>query len=99
MLLSGQLSSGSGELDTTDGVITGLSGTFNGLAITALLAPGVSFGNDNLLQIPPAPLYVTPNGFSFLDSAGDQINICVQLWARSVLFQARSVSLITCTVP
>jgi len=79
MLLSGQLSSGSGELDTTDGVIAGLSGTFNGLAITALLAPGVSFGNDNLLQIPPAPLYVTPNGFSFLDSAGDQINIYAAL--------------------
>lgn len=79
LLLAGQLSSGSGELDTTDGVITGISGTFNGLAITALLAPGVAFGNDNLLQIPPAPLYVTPNGFSFLDSAGDQINIYAAL--------------------
>jgi hypothetical protein len=79
MLLSGVLSSGSGDLNTTDGVITGLSGTFNGLAITALLAPGTSFGNDNLIQIPPAPLYVTPNGFSFLDSAGDQINIYAAL--------------------
>lgn len=79
LLLSGQLSSGSGELDTTDGVITGISGTFNGLAITALLPPGVAFGNDNVLQIPPAPLYVTPNGFSFLDSAGDQINIYAAL--------------------
>lgn len=78
-LLSGVLSSGSGEFDTTDGVITGISGTFDGLAITALLVPGVSFGNDNLLQIPPAPLFVTPNGFSFLDSAGDQINIYAAL--------------------
>jgi hypothetical protein len=77
--LTGLLSSGGGELNTTDGVITGISGTFNGLAITALLAPGVSFGNDNVLQIPPAPLYVTPNGFSFLDSAGDQINIYAAL--------------------
>ena len=79
LLLAGELSSGSGELNTTDGVITGLSGTFNGLAITALLSPGAAFGNDNLLQIPPAPLYVTPNGFSFLDSAGDQINIYAAL--------------------
>ena len=78
-LLSGQLSSGGGELNATDGIITGISGTFNGLAITALLAPDVAFGNDNLLQIPPAPLYVTPNGFSFLDSAGDQINIYAAL--------------------
>ncbi len=79
MLLSGVLSSGSGELNTTDGVITELSGTFNGLAITALLPPGAAFGNDNLIQIPPAPLYVTPGGFSFLDSAGDQINIYAAL--------------------
>jgi hypothetical protein len=75
LLFTGQLNSGSGELTTTDGVITGLSGTFNGLAITALFAPDGFFGNDNLLQIPPAPLYVTGNGFSFLDSAGDRINI------------------------
>ncbi len=78
-LLSGVLSSGGGELSTTDGVITELSGTFNGLAITALLPPGAAFGNDNLLQIPPAPLFVTPNGFSFLDSAGNQINIYAAL--------------------
>ena len=74
-LLNGVLSSGSGELDATDGLITGISGTFNGLAITALVAPGGPLGNDNILQIPPAPLYFTPGGFSFLDSAGDQINI------------------------
>jgi hypothetical protein len=78
-LLSGVLSSGGGELSTTDGVITELSGTFNGLAITALLPPGAAFGNDNLLQIPPAPLFVTPGGFSFLDSAGDVINIYAAL--------------------
>ena len=66
-------------MNTTNGVITGLSGTFNGLAITALLAPGASFGNDNLFQIPPAPLYLTPNGVSFQDSAGDQINIYAAL--------------------
>jgi hypothetical protein len=74
-LLSGVLSSGSGELDATDGIVTGISGTFNGLAITALVAPGGPLGNDNILQIPPAPLYFTPGGVSFLDSAGDQINI------------------------
>jgi len=75
MLLSGVLSSGSGELTTTDAVITELSGTFNGLTIASLVPPGGLFGNDNVLLIPPAPLYVTQNGFSFLDSAGDQINI------------------------
>ena len=74
-LLNGVLSSGSGELDATDGIITGISGTFNGLAITALVAPGGPLGNDNILQIPPAPLYFTPGGVSFLESAGDQINI------------------------
>lgn len=75
MVLSGPLSSGSGELTTTNGIITGLSGTFNGLAITALLPPGAFAGNDNVLQIPGAPLLLTVNGFSFLDSAGDQSNI------------------------
>jgi hypothetical protein len=72
---SGILDSGSGELTTTGGVITGLSGTFNGLDITALLPPGAFVGNDNVLLIPPAPLYLTPGGFSFLDSAGTQFNI------------------------
>ena len=43
--------------------------------ITALVAPGGVLGNDNILQIPPAPLYFTPGGVSFLESAGDQINI------------------------
>jgi hypothetical protein len=84
MLDLGVLSSGSGELNTTDGVITELSGTFNGLDITALLAPGAFAGNDNLLQIPPAPLFVTPNGFSFLDSAGDQINIYAVLGTQCI---------------
>jgi len=74
-LLSGVLSSASGELTTTDGIITELSGTINGLAITALLAPGAFAANDNVLLLPPAPLFVTEAGFSFLDSAGDQINI------------------------
>ena len=74
-LLNGVLSSGSGELNATDGIITGISGTFNGLALTALVAPGGPLGNDNILQIPPAPLLLTPGGVSFLDSAGDQINI------------------------
>jgi hypothetical protein len=74
-VLNGVLSSGSGELDATDGIITGISGTFNGLTITALVAPGGPLGNDNILQIPPAPLFFTPGGVSFLESAGDQINI------------------------
>jgi hypothetical protein len=74
-IASGILDSGSGELTTTGGVITGLSGTFNGLDITALLPPGAFVGNDNLLLIPPAPLYLTTGGVSFLDSAGTQFNI------------------------
>jgi hypothetical protein len=72
---SGILDSGRGELTTANGVITGLSGTFNGLGIAALVPPGGLFGNDNLLLLPPAPLYLTPGGFSFLDSAGTQFNI------------------------
>jgi len=71
----GVLDSGSGELTTTNGVITGLSGTFKGLAIAGLLPPGAFAGNDNLLLIPPAPLFLTPGGFSFLDSAGTPFNI------------------------
>jgi hypothetical protein len=74
-IASGILDSGGGELTATGGVITGLSGTFNGLDITALLSPGAFVGNDNLLLIPPAPLYLTAGGFSFLDSAGAQFNI------------------------
>jgi hypothetical protein len=71
----GILDSGSGELTTTGGVITGLSGTFNGLNIAVLIPPGDFAGNDNVLLIPPAPLFLTPNGFSFLDSAGTNFNI------------------------
>jgi hypothetical protein len=70
---------GSGELTTTNGVITEISGTFNGLAIAALLPPGAFAGNDNLLLVPAAPLYVTMNGFSFVDSAGTQYNIYASL--------------------
>jgi len=70
---------GSGELTTTDGVITELSGTFDGLAIAGLLPLGAFAGNDNLLLVPAAPLYVTMNGFSFVDSAGTQFNIYASL--------------------
>jgi hypothetical protein len=72
---SGLLNLGSGELTTTDGVITELSGTFDGLAIASLLAPGAFAGNDNLLLIPAAPWYLTTDGFSFLDSTGAEFNI------------------------
>lgn len=72
---SGLLNSGSGELTTTDGVITELSGTFDGLAISTLLAPGAFAGNDNLLLPPTAPWYLTQGGFSFLDSTGAEFNI------------------------
>jgi hypothetical protein len=76
---TGILDSGGGELTTTNGVITGISGTFNGLAIASLVAPGGLAGNDNLLLIPPAPLFVTPGGLSFLDSAGTGFNIYASL--------------------
>ena len=71
----GILDFGGGELTTTNGVITEISGMFDGLAITALVPPGGLFANDNLLVLPPAPLFVTQGGFSFLDSAGTQFNI------------------------
>jgi len=47
----GILDSGSGELTITNGVITGLSGTFNGLAIASIVPPGGLFGNDNLTYL------------------------------------------------
>ncbi len=72
---SGLLYFGTGELTTTDGVITELSGTFDGLAISALLAPGAFAGNDNLLLLPADPWYLTSGGFSFLNSAGAEFNI------------------------
>jgi len=60
------LNFGSGELSTTNGIITELSGTFDGLAITGLLAPGSFAGNDNVLIFPAAPWFLTLGGFSFL---------------------------------
>jgi hypothetical protein len=73
---------GSGELTETNGVITEISGTFDGLAITGLLPPDTFNGNDNLLLLPAAPLYVTANGFSFMDSAGTQYNIIASLGSQ-----------------
>ena len=58
--------SASGQLTTTDTLvggaytITGITGMRNGVAISALLAPGVIQGNDNLL-FPSAPP-LTNNG-------------------------------------
>ena len=63
------------ELTATNGLITGIPRIFNGLPMAALLSPGAFAGNDSLLLIPPAPLAVTPNGFSFLDSGATQFNI------------------------
>ena len=74
-VLVGPLNSGSGVITTTDGVITGISGVFNGSAITALLPPEAFLGNDNVLLIPPSPLYLTIKGFSFENAAGNQVNI------------------------
>jgi hypothetical protein len=65
-----------------DGVINELSGTFNGVAIAGLLPPGAFAGNDNLLLVPAAPLYVTPGGFSFTDSAGAPFNIYASLGSQ-----------------
>jgi hypothetical protein len=73
------INSGNGELTETNGVITEISGTFNGVPIAGLLPVNAFAGNDNLLLLPAAPLYVTMNGFSFLDSAGTQYNIYASL--------------------
>jgi hypothetical protein len=71
---SGNLNFGSGELTTTNGVITELSGTFDGLTIADLLPPGSFAGNDNLLIFPAAPWYLTSGGFSFV-VAGAEFNL------------------------
>jgi hypothetical protein len=68
--------SGSGTL-STDGVgnpqtIETFTGTWNGEAITALLAPGNIGGNDNLLAAPPPQL--DGSGLSFSTNS-DQFNI------------------------
>jgi hypothetical protein len=71
----GPLNSGSGVITTSDGVITGISGVFDGSAITALLPLEAFLGNDNVLLVPPTPLYLTLNGFSFQDAAGNLVNV------------------------
>lgn len=69
--------SATGTLTTTDTLvnnavtITGITGTYNGNAITALLAPFSYGGNDNLLYINSSPLLDTA-GFSFTASGLSQ---------------------------
>jgi hypothetical protein len=67
--------SASGLFATTDlsggsYTVTGVSGTWNGVAITGIIAPGGFDGNDNLL-FPTAP-YLTFGGLSFaVNGVGD----------------------------
>ena len=67
--------SGSGMLTTANGVIVGMSGTFDGEAITSLIAPGDFDQNDNVLIFPGAPLLLTTGGVSFVESVGTEINL------------------------
>ncbi|HEY1880001.1 MAG TPA: PEP-CTERM sorting domain-containing protein [Caulobacteraceae bacterium] len=64
---------GSGTFTTAGGsspfTITGITGTVDGNAITALLAPGVFAVNDNILYS-PAP-YLDLNGVSFVANGVD----------------------------
>ena len=65
----------SGVLTTTDSAtdpltITGITGTFDGNAITSLIAPGGYAANDNLLNR-SAP-YLNVNGFSFVANGINQ---------------------------
>lgn len=71
---SGSTISASGLLDVTAGVVTNISGTFNGNAITSLFGPNGFQGNDNLFS--PTTPQVTGYGFSFFVAAGNQsINV------------------------
>ena len=54
-------------------LITGISGTINGIAIDGLLAPGAFQRNDNLL-FPNNPILLSFDGFSF-SAGGTQQNI------------------------
>jgi hypothetical protein len=74
-LFVGPLISGSGILTTANGVIVAMSGTFDGEAITSLIAPGDFDQNDNVLIFPGAPLLLTTGGVSFIESVGTQINL------------------------
>ena len=52
-------------------LVTGISGTWNGVAITSLLAPNSFGGNDNLIYTADPKL--TDNGLAFtVNGAGDQ---------------------------
>ncbi|HTW29137.1 MAG TPA: PEP-CTERM sorting domain-containing protein [Acetobacteraceae bacterium] len=59
-------------------LVTGISGTIGGQAITSLLAPGsypaFGGGNDNLL-FPASTSYLDPNGLGFTDASGDKFDI------------------------
>jgi hypothetical protein len=68
----------SGTLTTTDSptdpvTITGITGFYNGAAITALMPAG-SFGNNNNRLYPNSATYLDVFGFTFL-AAGIQQNI------------------------
>ena len=47
-----------GSFFTPSQLITGLTGTYNGHEITALLAQGSFFGNDNILYYPSSQVYM-----------------------------------------
>jgi hypothetical protein len=57
--------------DLLDGsfLVTGITGTWNGAAITGLIPVGAYAGNDNLLFFPAEP-YIDISGISYSVSAG-----------------------------
>jgi len=74
-----------GELFTTalsggQATITGIAGTYNGLTITGLLAPGAccegpAFANDNILFFPGAPGFLDIFGLGFQVEGVTDVNL------------------------
>lgn len=70
----------SGSFYTPSLEVTGITGTFNGHAITGLMAVGTYFGNDNILYYPSSvtylgqPSYLDIDGISFR-TASDYVNL------------------------
>ena len=99
----------SGSFFTPSVLVTGISGVFDGSAITALSAPETFYktsgifgdpGNDNILYYPSSqsfmgsPTYVDRYGISF-STATDEINLFIGLGGYGVIEEATGSSTVT----
>jgi len=98
-----------GSFFTPSMLVTGISGVFDGSAITGLSAPGTFYqtsgifgdpGNDNILYYPSSqsfmgsPTYVDRYGLSF-STATDEVNLYLGLGGYGVIEEANGSSTVT----